>query len=125
MPTLNHAAFIARLKGRSIDTVALRDAHPDLSISGIAGDGIIEGTTQNLERLWEAIDRYDHDGNVNTISDRPALSIAEWLFTSAGSQASVNDTPVNWQEIAELGDKSITENCRAHRAAIDKTGVGL
>ena len=69
MPTLNHAAFIARLKGRSIDAVALRDAHPDLSISGIAGDGIIEGTTQNLERLWEAIDRYDHDGNVNTISD--------------------------------------------------------
>ena len=86
MPTLNHAAFIARLKGRSIDAVALRDAHPDLSISGIAGDGIIEGTTQNLERLWEAIDRYDHDGNVNTISDRPALSIAEWLFASTGSR---------------------------------------
>ena len=125
MPTLNHAAFISRLKGRAIDAVALRNAHPDLSISGIAGGGIIEGTSQNLERLWEAIDRYDHDGNVNTISDTPALSIAEWLFASTGSETSVSDAPVNWQKIAELGDKSITENCRAHRAAIDKTGVGL
>ena len=84
MPTLNHATFIAGLKGRSIDAVALRDAYPDLSISGIAGDGIIEGTTQNLEKLWEAIDRYDHDGNVNTISDTLALSIAEWLFIRYG-----------------------------------------
>ena len=32
---------------------------------------------------------------------------------------------MNWQKIAELGDKSITDNCRAHRAAIDNTGVGL
>ncbi|SEK68795.1 hypothetical protein [Nitrosovibrio tenuis] len=130
MPTLNHAAFIDRLKGKSIDLIELHGAYPDLSVRGIAGNGVIEGTTQNLEKLWEAIDNYDHDGNVNTISDPPALSIAEWLFAKSGSQAvtdgsTVGGTTVNWQKLAELGDKCITENCRAHRTAIDNTGVGL
>jgi len=125
MPTLNHADFIAHLKGKSINLAELRSAYPDLSTSSIAGDGVIEGTPRNLEKLWEAIDRYDHDGNVNTISDAPALSIAEWLFAGTGSQALVSGRAVNWQKIAELGDKSITDNCRAHRAAIDNTGVGL
>ena len=78
MPQLNHATFIDRLKGKSIDTAALRTAYPDLNMGSIAGDGVIKGTTQNLEKLWEIIDSYDHDGNVNTISDSRALSIAEW-----------------------------------------------
>ena len=69
MPILSHAAFLDRLKGKSINLIELHSAYPDLSIRGIAGDGIIEGTVLNLEKLWEAIDRYDHDGNVNTISD--------------------------------------------------------
>lgn len=125
MTVLNHAAFIERLKGKSIDLAGLHRAHPDLSVRAIPGGGVIEGTTQNLENLWEAIDNYDHDGNVNTISDVPALSIAEWLFARTGSQASAGGRSVNWQKVAELGDKSIIDNCAAHRAAIDNTGLGL
>ena len=77
MPTLDHATFIRRLKGKSIDTQQLRSAYPDLNLSSIGGNGAINGTTSNLERLWEIIDHYDHDGNVDTISDQAALAIAE------------------------------------------------
>ena len=31
----------------------------------------------------------------------------------------------NWKKVAELGDKSITDNTHAHKAAIDNIGVGL
>ena len=54
-------------------------------MGNIAGNGVIKGTTQDLEKLWEIIDHYDHDGNVNTISDSAALSIAEWLFAKTGN----------------------------------------
>ena len=79
MPTLDHATFINRLKGKSINTSALRQSYPDLNLRRLPGDGMMEGTLPNLERLWEIIDNYDHDGNVNTISDAPALSVAEWV----------------------------------------------
>jgi len=125
MPTLNHAAFIDRLKGKFINLGELRREYPDLHVRNIVGDGIIEGTTENLEKLWEAIDNYDRDGNVNTISDAPALLIAERLFTKTGTQASEQGGSVNWQKVAELGDKCITDNCAAHRAAIKNTGLGL
>ena len=75
MPKLDHATFIDRLKGRSIDVAQLRSVYPDLNVRSIAGDGVIEGTTQNIEKLWELIDNYDHDGNVNTISDPPAYPL--------------------------------------------------
>ncbi|MGH8685731.1 MAG: hypothetical protein ACREUM_10325 [Nitrosospira sp.] len=125
MPKLDHATFIDRLKGRSIDVAQLRNVYPDLNVRSIAGDGVIEGTTQNIEKLWELIDNYDHDGNVNTISDPPALSIAEWLFANAGSPASAGGEAVSWKKVAELGDKSITDNSNAHKSAIDNTGVGI
>ncbi|HEX8873885.1 MAG TPA: hypothetical protein VF780_04600 [Nitrosospira sp.] len=124
MPALDHATFIDRLKGKSINLAGLHGAYPDLGMEAIAGNGVIEGTTQNLEKLWEAVDYYDHDGNVNTISDAPALSIADWLFARAESGTS-GVGGVNWKKVAELGDKSITGNCAAHRAAIDNTGMGL
>ncbi len=124
MPTLDHTTFIDRLQGKSISLIELQTAYPDLSVKAIAGNDTIEGTTPNLEKLWEAIDNYDHDGNVNTISDAQALSIAEWLFAKAGRGApSTGGT--NWKKVAELGDKSITGNCAAHRAAIDNTGMGF
>ncbi len=31
---------------------------------------------------------------------------------------------MNWKKVAELGDKSITDNSNAHKSAIDTTGVG-
>jgi hypothetical protein len=125
MPKLDHATFINRLKGKSIDFAQLRSVYPDLNVANITDHDVIEGTTQNLEKLWETIDSYDHDGNVNTISDSPALSIAEWLFAKAGSLAPAAGGAVNWKKIAELGDKSITDNSNAHKSAIDNTGVGI
>ncbi|MDN5836461.1 MAG: hypothetical protein L0H12_03815 [Nitrosospira sp.] len=124
MPILHHATFIDRLKGKSIDAAQLRNAYPDLDMSGIGRNDVIEGTMQNLEKLWEIIDNYDHDGNVNTISDPPALSIAEWLFAKTGSPAPAGSETVSWKKVAEFGDKSITDNSHAHKAAIDNTGVG-
>ncbi|MDQ3186772.1 MAG: hypothetical protein M3Q16_10045 [Pseudomonadota bacterium] len=124
MPILDHATFIDRLKGKPVDVAQLRSAYRDLNVEGIAGHGVIEGTSQNLEKLWEIIDNYDHDGNVNTISDPPALSIAEWLFAKAGSPASGGEA-VSWRKVAEFGDRSITDNSNAHKSAIDSTGVGL
>jgi hypothetical protein len=76
MPSLNHNVFISRLKGKPIDLAELHRAYPALGTGAIAGSGLIEGTTENLEKLWEAIDRFDHDGNVNDIR-APALSIAQ------------------------------------------------
>ncbi|MBA4141890.1 MAG: hypothetical protein H0X43_02565 [Nitrosospira sp.] len=125
MPSLDHATFINRLKGKLIDTVALRTAYPELDLRGITGNGVISGTGQNLEKLWEVIDNYDHDGNVNTISDAPALSIAEWLFTETRNSDATDGEMVNWRKLAELGDKSISDNSNAHRTAIENTGVGL
>ena len=125
MPTLDHATFINRLKGKSINIVELRNAHPNLNLRSIAGNGVMEGTAQNLEKLWEVIDNYDHDGNVNTISDPRSLSIAEWLFGKTGSPASGSGETVSWKKVAELGDKSITNNSNAHKTAIENTGVGL
>lgn len=128
MLVLDHATFIDRLKGKPINTVELHTAYPDLNVTSFArsaGNGVIEGTTQNLEKLWEIIDNYDHDGNVNTISDQPALSIAEWLFAKTGSSTPQNTETVNWRKVAELGDKSIRDNSNAHKMAIDDTGVGL
>lgn len=126
MPSLDHATFINRLKGKPIDIVELRSAHPDLNLSDIAGGPVIDGSAHNLERLWEAIDSYDRDGNVNTISDAPALSIAQWLFARTGqSGAGRTDSTVNWKRVAEFGERSIRENTDAHRTAIDDTGIGL
>lgn len=125
MPKLDHATFINRLKGKSIDAVALRNAYPDLNVRTIVGNGIITGTTQNLEKLWEIIDNYDHDGNVNTISDAPALSIAKWLFDEAEHTVAFGAEAGNWKKVAEFGDRSITSNSNAHRSAIDNTGIGL
>ena len=85
MPKVDHATFLARLKGRSINIAELQNAHPELDAGNIAGNGVLAGTTQNLEKLWELIDGFDRDGNVNTISDDAALSIADWLFTHAGN----------------------------------------
>lgn len=125
MPILDHNTFINRLRGKFINTAELQSAHPDLNVRRISSNGVIEGTTQNLEKLWEIIDNYDHDGNVNTISDPPALAIAQWLFSKTGSLAPERDETRNWKKVAELGDKSITDNSNAHKAAIDKTGIGL
>src|SRR5687768_90340 len=125
MPALDHATFINRLKGKSINTAELRSAYPELNVRSFSNNGVIKGTDENLERLWELIDTYDHDGNVNTISDQRALSIAEWLFAKAGSSAPASGETVSWKRVAELGDKSITDNSNAHRTAIDDTGVGL
>lgn len=124
MPKLDHATFIDRLQGKSIDVAQLQSAYPDLNVRGVAGSGVIEGTAQDIEKLWEIIDSYDHDGNVNTISDPPAISIAEWLFAKAGSPAPAGGG-VSWKKVAILGDKSITDNSNAHKSAIDNTGVGL
>src|SRR4051812_3288159 len=100
MSQLDHSTFIRRLKGKSIDTRELRSAYPDLNLSSIGGhNGVVDGTAPNLERLWEVIDSYDHDGNVNTISDRVALSIAEWLFTNTGSPAASEGEGINWREL--------------------------
>lgn len=123
MSVLHHSTFINRLQGKSIDAVELQSAHPDLNVGSIGSNAVIEGTVQNLEKLWELIDNYDRDGNVNTISDPPALSIAEWIFAKTGSTA--DSEAVNWKSVAELGDKSITENSSAHKTAIDNTGVGV
>ena len=125
MPQLDHVTFIDRLQGKSIDAAALRGAYPDLDVRSIAGAGVIKGTTQNLEKLWEIIDNYDHDGNVNTISDSPALAIAEWLFIQTGNSAATSSDTTSWSKVAELGDKSITDNSNAHKTAIDQTGIGL
>ncbi|HEV7929881.1 MAG TPA: hypothetical protein VGP12_07085 [Nitrosospira sp.] len=125
MPSLDHSTFIRRLKGKSIDTHKLGSAYPELNLRSISGNGVIDGTTPSLERLWEIIDSYDHDGNVNTISDRKALSIAEWLFNNRASPAVPESEGINWRELAELGDRSITENSNAHKTAIENTGVGL
>jgi hypothetical protein len=132
MPKLDHATFLARLKGRSINTAELQRAHPELDTGNIAGNGVIAGTTQNLEKLWEIIDSFDRDGNVNTISDDAALSIAEWLFTRADNGETRSDNGEaagsdarNWQKIAEEGDRSITEKTRAHKMAIDRIGIGV
>jgi hypothetical protein len=126
MSQLHHSTFIRRLKGKSIDTRGLRSAYPDLNLSSIGGgNGVIDGTAPNLERLWEIIDNYDRDGNVNTISDRAALSIAEWLFNNTASPAGSEGEGINWRELAELGDRSITENSKAHKTAIENTGIGL
>jgi hypothetical protein len=124
MPTLDHSTFIRRLTGKSIDTGRLRSVYPNLNLKNIGDDSLIVGTVPNLERLWEIIDNYDHDGNVNTISDQDALSIAEWLFTNTASPAADGET-INWRKVAEHGDRSITENSNAHKTAIEKTGVGL
>ena len=126
MSQLHHSTFIRRLKGKSIDTRQLRSAYPDLNLSSISGDnGVVDGTATNLERLWEVIDNYDHDGNVNTISDRAALSIAEWLFSHTANPSAAEGGGVNWREVAEFGDRSITENSNAHKSAIENTGIGL
>ena len=125
MPTLDHATFIRRLKGKSIDTQRLHSAYPDLNLSSIGGNGAIDGTMPNLERLWEIIDNYDHDGNVNTISDQAALAIAEWLFANTASPAVPEGEAIDWRKLAELGDRSITDNSNAHKTAIENTGVGL
>ena len=125
MPTLNHATFIRRLKGKSIDSQRLRSAYPDLNLSSIGGNGAIDGTTPNLERLWEIIDNYDHDGNVNTISDQAALAIAEWLFANTASPEVPDGEAIDWRKLAEHGDRSITDNSNAHKTAIENTGVGL
>lgn len=125
MPTLDHNTFVNRLRGKFINTAELQSAHPDLIVRRISSNGVIEGTTQNLEKLWEVIDNYDHDGNVNTISDPPALAIAQWLFSKTGSLAPERDETLSWKKVAELGDKSITDNSNAHKAAIDNTGIGL
>lgn len=125
MSSLNHNVFISRLKGKPIDLAELHRAYPALGTGTIAGSGLIEGTTENLEKLWEAIDRFDHDGNVNTISDAPALSIAQWLFTETGNEDGRRGGSVDWRKVAELGDRCITDNCMAHRAAINNTGLGL
>lgn len=127
MASLDHVAFIDRLKGKPINIVELRSAHPDLSLSNIAGGPVIDGSTPNLEKLWEAIDSYDRDGNVNTISDAPALAIAQWLFAHAGQPqpAPAVAAGVNWKKVAEFGERSIRENSEAHRTAIDDTGIGL
>jgi hypothetical protein len=125
MPVLDHATFINRLKGKSINTAELGSAYPELNVRSFSNNGVIKGTVENLEKLWELIDNYDHDGNVNTISDQPALSIAEWLFVKTGSSAPAGGETVSWKRVAELGDKSITDNSNAHRTAIDDTGVGL
>jgi hypothetical protein len=125
MPALDHATFINRLKGKSINTAELRSAYPELNVRSFSNNGVIKGTDENLERLWELIDNYDHDGNVNTISDQRALSIAEWLFANTGGSAPASGETVSWSKVAELGDKSITYNSNAHRTAIDDTGVGV
>lgn len=125
MPILDHATFISRLKGKPINTVELQSVYPELDVGSISDNGFIKGTMQNLEKLWEIIDNYDRDGNVNTISDQPALSIAEWLFAKTGSTATMGEETVSWRKVAELGDKSITENSSAHKTAIEQTGVGL
>jgi len=122
---LNHSDFINRLKGKFVDLAALHRAYPALGITSFHDDEIIQGTNENLERLWEAMDRFDHDGDVNTISDAPALSIANWLFAQAGDGAQASGNGVNWRRAAELGDQCINDNCAAHRAAIDETGIGL
>ena len=125
MPKVDHATFLSRLKGRSINVAELQSAHPELDAGNIAGNGIIAGTAQNLEKLWERIDSLDHDGNVNTISDRAALSIANWLFNNVDQGGAAGSGTGNWQKIAEEGDRSITEKTSAHKMAIDRTGVGL
>ncbi|HEU4854559.1 MAG TPA: hypothetical protein VFS89_04635 [Nitrosospira sp.] len=125
MPTLDRATFINRLKGKSINTGALRQSYPDLNLRGLPADGRMEGTLSNLERLWEIIDNYDHDGNVNTISDPPAAAIAEWLFAGTGGAEPGTGEPINWKMLAELGDRSITNNSNAHKTAIERTGIGL
>lgn len=124
MPKLDHATFIARLKGRSINAAELRSAHPELDTGSIPGNGVIAGTTENLEKLWEIVDSFDHDGNVNTISDDAALSIANWLFTRA-SNGQASGGAGDWRKIAQAGDRSITEKTAAHKTAIDRIGVGL
>ena len=124
MPKLDHATFIARLKGRSINAAELRSAHPELDTGSIPGNGVIAGTTENLEKLWEIVDSFDHDGTVNTISDDAALSIANWLFTRAGN-GQASGSAGDWRKIAQAGDRSITEKTAAHKAAIDRIGVGL
>ncbi len=125
MPILDHNTFVNRLRGKLINTAELQDAHPDLNVRRISSNGVIEGTTQNLEKLWEAIDNYDHDGNVNTISDPPALAIAQWLFSKTGNAGPGRNETENWKKVAQRGDKSITDNSNAHKAAIDNTGIGL
>jgi hypothetical protein len=125
MPKIDHNTFIDRLKGKSINAAALQGAYPDLNVRTIAANGVITGTAQNLEKLWEIIDNYDHDGNVNTISDAPALSIAKWLFDKVENTAPSGGETGNWKKVAEFGDKSITTNSNAHRSAIDNTGIGL
>jgi hypothetical protein len=125
MATLDHATFINRLIGRPINIVELRMAYPDLNLRSIPGDAVVEGTTHNLERLWEVIDNYDHDGNVNTISDSRSLAIAEWLFAKTGSAPFTSNETVNWKRVAEIGDNSITSNSNAHKTAIERTGIGL
>ena len=125
MPTLDHATFINRLQGKSINTGALRQSYPDLNLRGLPADGMMEGTLPNLEKLWEIIDNYDHDGNVNTISDPPAVAIAEWLFAGTGGAEPATGEPINWKMLAELGDRSITNNSNAHKTAIERTGIGL
>ena len=126
MPTLDHATFIRRLKGKSIDTQRLQRAYPDLNLRSMGGgNGVINGTTPSLERLWEIIDSYDHDGNVNTISDQAALGIAEWLFDTTASLVVPEGEAIDWRKLAELGDRSISDNSSAHKTAIENTGVGL
>jgi hypothetical protein len=125
MPKLDHATFLARLKGRSINAAEFQSAHPELDVRNIAGNGVLVGTTQNLEKLWEVIDGFDRDGNVNTISDDAALSIAYWLFTHADNGDVAGGDARNWQKIAEEGDRSITEKTSAHKTAIDRIGIGL
>ena len=125
MPILDHDTFINRLRGESINTVELQNAYPDLNLRHIPTNGVLEGTTQNLEKLWEIIDNYDHDGDVNTISDPPALSITQWLFSKADSLVFGRHGAESWKKVAELGDKSITDNSNAHKTAIDNTGIGL
>jgi hypothetical protein len=125
MPTLDHATFINRLKGKSINTGALRQSYPDLNLRGLPAEGMMEGTPPNLERLWEIIDSYDQDGNVNTISDPPAVAMAVWLFTRNGGAEPAMGEPINWKTLAEVGDRSITNNSNAHKTAIERTGIGL
>jgi hypothetical protein len=125
MIKLDHSTFIRHLKGKSINADQLRSAYPDLNLKSIGGNGVIDGTVPNLERLWEIIDNYDHDGNVNTVSDQAALSIAEWLFTNSERPAASEGEGANWRELAEHGDRSITENSNAHKTAIESTGIGL
>jgi hypothetical protein len=89
MSTLTRAEFVSKLKNSTVDLNKLdglsNSAKAQLRQADANGDGKVRGTNE-LNRLWKAVDNFDTNGSRNSVntSRAPVAQVTEAVAQAAG-----------------------------------------